>query len=107
MGFRTVPFIVVAILGCFLLGFLVVADSPKNLMTQSRETEAVAALKFFRGYAKSDENFSRQFLDEMETLKATSSSSNDRETEKLSLKDFSESTFFTFGRSSKNLAFTA
>jgi hypothetical protein len=41
------------------------ADSPKYLMTQSRETEAVAVLKFFRGYAKSDENFSREFLDDM------------------------------------------
>jgi MFS family permease len=41
LDFRTVPCIVISILVIFILGFLFVA-------------EALAALKFFRGYSKSD-----------------------------------------------------
>jgi hypothetical protein len=88
LNYYTAPLIVNAILVIFVIGFVFVADSPKHLMTQNRPDDAVAALKYFRGYKKSDQIFSKEFEDEMEVLKNCGHSSEKIKEEKLTAKDF-------------------
>jgi MFS family permease len=92
MDFRTVPFIVITLLTLFFVGFLFAGDSPKHLMTQQRDEEAVAALKYFRGYSRTNDDFAKnkEFMEELAALKATSTSKTAEEGQKYSLKDFSE-----------------
>jgi hypothetical protein len=89
LDYYTVPFIVLSIFIVFLIGFPFAADSPKHLMTQNRNEDAIAALKYFRGYTKADQHFSKEFLDEIEVFERHGQESS-KNYEKLSLKDFSK-----------------
>jgi hypothetical protein len=89
LDFYTVPFIVLSILAIFLVGFSFAADSPKHLMTQNRFDEAIKALKYFRGYSKSDQHFLKEFSDEVQELKNCGKPADTQDSEKLNLKDFS------------------
>jgi uncharacterized membrane protein len=88
LDYYTVPFIVLSILAIFLIGFPFAADSPKHLMTQNRSEDAIAALKYFRGYTKSDQHFSKEFEDEIKMLKNHGQLDSKGKVDKLTIKDF-------------------
>jgi MFS family permease len=88
LDYYTVPFIVFTLLMVFFVGFQFVADSPKHLMVQQRTEGAMAALKFFRGYSKSDRHFSKEFHEEVAALRSANQTDGVEVSQKLTVADF-------------------
>jgi Sugar (and other) transporter len=94
LDYYTVPFIVSSILLVFLVGFYFAADSPKHLMAQNKEEQAVMALKFYRANSEAYEVFSKKHQDEIAALKLHSPANQKKEESgkggRLALSDFSK-----------------
>jgi Sugar (and other) transporter len=83
LDYYTVPFVVIAILVTFFVGFPFAADSPKHLMAQNKTVQALGALKYFRGQDQQD------FEAELKVLESQATVDTKAERSKLTLKDFS------------------
>jgi hypothetical protein len=87
IDYYTVPFLVLGIFVAFFLGFPLVADSPKHLMTKRRDQDALDALKYYRGFDGSDQQFLKEYAVEIEELKSFARPQTSGG-EKLTHKDF-------------------
>jgi Sugar (and other) transporter len=88
LDYYTVPYIAVAILAVFFVGFPSVgAESPKYLIMKQNLDAAERSLKYFRGLSKTEQKLPKPLQEELQTLKNMVSASSDKP--KLTLDDFS------------------
>jgi Sugar (and other) transporter len=87
IDYYTVPFFILGIFVVFCLGFPMVADSPRHLMTQGRDQDALDALKYYRGFDGDDSQFLKEYAVEIAELKSFAQSTTNGG-DKLTYKDF-------------------
>jgi hypothetical protein len=87
IDYYTVPYLVLSILVVFFIGFPYAPESPKYLMMKQKIEDAEISLKYLRGFKDANTKLTKDFLDELQTLRNSGKVSAGQEEQQWTCKD--------------------